>query len=131
MLGQVKMLDRLSTSARFETKSGNENVAGGSSCLRTHSTRSLYARPPAQLQQLSTTQVLHCSATCYYPGQKIETGTRAKHRRVHARQITRPVPRARGCLNFFGQGSIYHMYRGQKKIENATQAKQRRVHARE
>ena len=29
------------------------------------------------------------SVTIYYPGQKIETGTQAKHRRVHARQITR------------------------------------------
>ena len=48
----------------FETESGNENVAGGSSCLRTRSTRSLCPRPTAQLQQLSTrpsafTAVLH------------------------------------------------------------------------
>ena len=35
---------------------------------------------------------------------KIETGTQAKHRRVHARQITR-LCHVRGCLNFFGQGS--------------------------
>ena len=41
-----------------------------------------------------------------YPGQKIETGTQAKHRRVHARQITRlcHAAHAHDCLNFFGQG---------------------------
>ena len=37
-----------------------QNVAGGSSCLRTHSTRSLCARPTAPLQQLSTIPSLQC-----------------------------------------------------------------------
>ena len=37
---------------------------------------------------------------------KIEKGTQAKERRVHARQITR-LCQVRGCLNFFfGQGSM-------------------------
>ena len=41
----------------------------------------------------------------YYPGQKIETGTHAKHRRVHARQITR-LRHVRAVVSiFFGQDS--------------------------
>ena len=36
---------------------------------------------------------------------KIETGTLANYRRVHAREITHLCPLVRGCPNFFGQGS--------------------------
>ena len=83
MLGQVKNIDfvvcklltqvvhvtldtllvkarSLLTTARFETESGNENFAGGSSYLRTHLTGSLCARPTAQSQQLSTRPSLQC-----------------------------------------------------------------------
>ena len=36
---------------------------------------------------------------------KIETGTQAKHRHMHARQITHLPATCDGCLNFFGQGT--------------------------
>ena len=48
--------------------------AGGSSCLRTHSTWSLCARPTAQLQQLSTRPSLQCYMLLL--AKKIETVTR-------------------------------------------------------
>ena len=40
---------------------------------------------------------------------KIETGTQAKHRRVHARQITRLCHVRAVVSNFLGQGSICHI----------------------
>ena len=40
---------------------------------------------------------------------KIETGTQAKHRRVHARQITRLCHVHAVVSIFFGQGSICHI----------------------
>ena len=51
-------------------ESGNENVTGGSrlvSCVRTQSTRSLCARPTAQLQQLSTRNSLQCYMLLSWP----------------------------------------------------------------
>ena len=45
------------------------------------------------------------TARCTTLAKKIETGTQAKHRRVHARQITRLCHVRAADLNFFGQGS--------------------------
>ena len=85
-----RRLDRLSTTARFETESGNENVAGGSSCLRTHSTRSLCARPTAQLQQLSRP-----SLQCYMrQPRKPNKGALT----LACSRDQAPAPRARTCI---------------------------------
>ena len=51
--------------------------------------------------------------TKYHPGQKkLGKPCMPKYRRVHARESTHLYPRARSCLNFFGQGSIRKLHSG-------------------
>ena len=42
-----------------------------------------------------------------------------KYRRVHAQESTRLLPPARGCLNFFGQGSILFLHSSSDSIYHA------------
>ena len=54
----------------------------------------------------------------YYPGQKkLRQPSKLNYRRVHARESTRLrcAPAARGCLNFFGQGSSTCISEGRRE----------------
>ena len=59
----------------------------------------------APLCSLRRWLTLRLTDTCTTLAKKIETGTHVKLQAPHAREITRLCPLARGCPNFFGQGS--------------------------
>ena len=108
-----RRLDRWSTTARFETESGNENVAGGSSCLRTHSTWSLCARLRSFNGWVEDLHV-HCSATCYCTGQK-NWVSHASQTKAHAcSRDHSPAPRACGSSRLHRDsdliGSVDHTH---------------------